>query len=157
MDKKYPKDCSRCCGVRGIKPCCSEGLLCVCVRAGGGGFRSPGGDGGFRGGGRGMPRGRGGRGAGGRGGFRGGRKVTVEPHRHEGECVIMMISTVCVSVCVISDDVLTVFRSVYLPWEGRCPGNEEHGGGRVGVRGEENQCGGQTPASTPSIDISHTS
>ncbi|KAK2902694.1 hypothetical protein Q8A67_007407 [Cirrhinus molitorella] len=49
----------------------------------GGGFRSPGGDG-FRGrgGGRGTPRGRGGRG--GRGGFRGGRKVTVEPHRHEG-------------------------------------------------------------------------
>uniref|UniRef100_A0A8C2HWA9 rRNA 2'-O-methyltransferase fibrillarin n=1 Tax=Cyprinus carpio TaxID=7962 RepID=A0A8C2HWA9_CYPCA len=45
---------------------------------GGGGFRSPGGDGGFRGrgGGRGTPRGR--------GGFRGGKKVTVEPHRHEG-------------------------------------------------------------------------
>ncbi|KAK3515650.1 hypothetical protein QTP70_026428 [Hemibagrus guttatus] len=54
-----------------------ELLLC-------GGFRSPGGDGGFRGrgGGRGTPRGRGGRGGG--GGFRGGKKVTVEPHRHEG-------------------------------------------------------------------------
>ncbi|XP_041963994.1 rRNA 2'-O-methyltransferase fibrillarin [Alosa sapidissima] len=51
-------------------------------RGGGGGFRSPGGDGGFRGrgGGRGAPRGRGG----GRGGFRGGKKVMVEPHRHEG-------------------------------------------------------------------------
>ncbi|KAM9431901.1 rRNA 2'-O-methyltransferase fibrillarin [Clarias gariepinus] len=49
---------------------------------GGGGFRSPGGEGGFRGrgGGRGTPRGRGGRG----GGFGGGKKVTVEPHRHEG-------------------------------------------------------------------------
>ncbi|XP_056142178.1 rRNA 2'-O-methyltransferase fibrillarin [Lampris incognitus] len=43
----------------------------------GGGFQSPG-----RGGGRGTPRGRGGRG--GRGGFGGGRKVLVEPHRHEG-------------------------------------------------------------------------
>ncbi|XP_070994041.1 rRNA 2'-O-methyltransferase fibrillarin-like [Oncorhynchus clarkii lewisi] len=49
--------------------------------AGGGGFRSPSGEGGFRGrgGGRGTPRGRGGR-----GGFGAGRKVTVEPHRHEG-------------------------------------------------------------------------
>ncbi|XP_074538652.1 rRNA 2'-O-methyltransferase fibrillarin [Halichoeres trimaculatus] len=49
----------------------------------GGGFKSPDG-GGFRGrgGGRGTPRGRGGRG--GRGGFGGGRKVLVEPHRHEG-------------------------------------------------------------------------
>ncbi|CDQ77649.1 rRNA 2'-O-methyltransferase fibrillarin [Oncorhynchus mykiss] len=48
---------------------------------GGGGFRSPSGEGGFRGrgGGRGTPRGRGGR-----GGFGAGRKVTVEPHRHEG-------------------------------------------------------------------------
>ncbi|XP_051577212.1 rRNA 2'-O-methyltransferase fibrillarin-like [Myxocyprinus asiaticus] len=59
-------------------------------RGGGGGFRSPdggSGEGGFRGRGfgRGTPRGRGGRGAGGgRGGFRGGRRVTVEPHRHEG-------------------------------------------------------------------------
>ncbi|XP_066575293.1 rRNA 2'-O-methyltransferase fibrillarin [Amia ocellicauda] len=54
-------------------------------RGGGGGFRSPGGDGGFRGGRGGTPRGRGGRGGrGGGGGFRGGRKVTVEPHRHEG-------------------------------------------------------------------------
>ncbi|KAK6469717.1 rRNA 2'-O-methyltransferase fibrillarin-like [Huso huso] len=44
-----------------------------------GGFRSPGGEGGFRGG-RGGPRG----GRGGRGGFRGGKRVTVEPHRHEG-------------------------------------------------------------------------
>ncbi|XP_041091201.1 rRNA 2'-O-methyltransferase fibrillarin-like [Polyodon spathula] len=44
-----------------------------------GGFRSPGGEGGFRGG-RGTPRG----GRGGRGGFRGGKRVTVEPHRHEG-------------------------------------------------------------------------
>ncbi|XP_030014030.1 rRNA 2'-O-methyltransferase fibrillarin [Sphaeramia orbicularis] len=54
----------------------------------GGGFRSPDG-GGFRGrgGGRGTPRGRGGRGGGGRGGrggFGGGKKVMVEPHRHEG-------------------------------------------------------------------------
>ncbi|KAM9353206.1 rRNA 2'-O-methyltransferase fibrillarin [Symphorus nematophorus] len=53
----------------------------------GGGFRSPDG-GGFRGrgGGRGTPRGRGGRGGrgGGRGGFGGGKKVLVEPHRHEG-------------------------------------------------------------------------
>ncbi|XP_023819711.1 rRNA 2'-O-methyltransferase fibrillarin [Oryzias latipes] len=49
----------------------------------GGGFRSPDG-GGFRGrgGGRGTPRGRGGRG--GRGGFGGGKKVVIEPHRHEG-------------------------------------------------------------------------
>ncbi|TKS81553.1 rRNA 2'-O-methyltransferase fibrillarin [Collichthys lucidus] len=49
----------------------------------GGGFRSPDG-GGFRGrgGGRGTPRGRGGRG--GRGGFGAGKKVLVEPHRHEG-------------------------------------------------------------------------
>ncbi|XP_013884377.1 rRNA 2'-O-methyltransferase fibrillarin [Austrofundulus limnaeus] len=48
----------------------------------GGGFRSPDG-GGFRGrGGRGTPRGRGGRG-GGRG-FGGGKKVLIEPHRHEG-------------------------------------------------------------------------
>uniref|UniRef100_A0A667YHV8 rRNA 2'-O-methyltransferase fibrillarin n=1 Tax=Myripristis murdjan TaxID=586833 RepID=A0A667YHV8_9TELE len=48
----------------------------------GGGFKSP--EGGFRGrgGGRGTPRGRGGRG--GRGGFGGGKKVLVEPHRHEG-------------------------------------------------------------------------
>ncbi|KAM6935653.1 rRNA 2'-O-methyltransferase fibrillarin [Lycodopsis pacificus] len=50
-------------------------------RGGRGSFRSPEG-GGFRGrgGGRGAPRGRGG----GRGGFGAGRKVTVEPHRHEG-------------------------------------------------------------------------
>ncbi|XP_034730810.1 rRNA 2'-O-methyltransferase fibrillarin [Etheostoma cragini] len=49
-------------------------------RGGRGGFRSPEG-GGFRGrgGGRGTPRGRGGR-----GGFGAGRKVVVEPHRHEG-------------------------------------------------------------------------
>ncbi|XP_064161173.1 rRNA 2'-O-methyltransferase fibrillarin [Anguilla rostrata] len=55
-------------------------------RGGGGGFRSPSGEGGFRGrgGGRGTPRGRGGGRGAGRGGFRGGRKVTVEPHRHEG-------------------------------------------------------------------------
>ncbi|XP_076004615.1 rRNA 2'-O-methyltransferase fibrillarin isoform X2 [Genypterus blacodes] len=48
-------------------------------RGGRGGFRSP--EGGFRGrgGGRGTPRGRGGR-----GGFGAGRKVLVEPHRHEG-------------------------------------------------------------------------
>ncbi|XP_061677056.1 rRNA 2'-O-methyltransferase fibrillarin [Syngnathoides biaculeatus] len=48
-----------------------------------GGFRSPDG-GGFRGrgGGRGTPRGRGGRG--GRGGFGAGKRVLVEPHRHEG-------------------------------------------------------------------------
>lgn len=53
----------------------------------GGGFRSPGGEGGFRGrgGGRGTPRGRGGR-----GGFGGGRKVTVEPHRHEGEAGLLV-------------------------------------------------------------------
>uniref|UniRef100_A0A8D3AJS8 rRNA 2'-O-methyltransferase fibrillarin n=1 Tax=Scophthalmus maximus TaxID=52904 RepID=A0A8D3AJS8_SCOMX len=51
----------------------------------GGGFRSPEG-GGFRGrgGGRGTPRGRGGPRGGGRGGFGAGRKVLVEPHRHEG-------------------------------------------------------------------------
>ncbi|XP_028282270.1 rRNA 2'-O-methyltransferase fibrillarin [Parambassis ranga] len=56
----------------------------------GGGFKSPEG-GGFRGrgGGRGAPRGRGGRGGGrggrgGFGGFGGGRKVLIEPHRHEG-------------------------------------------------------------------------
>ncbi|XP_024917019.1 rRNA 2'-O-methyltransferase fibrillarin [Cynoglossus semilaevis] len=50
---------------------------------GGGGFRGRGGGGGGfrgRGGGRGTPRGRGG----GRGGFGAGRKVLVEPHRHEG-------------------------------------------------------------------------
>ncbi|XP_066535460.1 rRNA 2'-O-methyltransferase fibrillarin [Hoplias malabaricus] len=55
-------------------------------RGGRGGFGGGGGgDGGFRGRGgfgRGGPRGRGGRGGG--GGFRGGKKVTVEPHRHEG-------------------------------------------------------------------------
>ncbi|XP_007541114.1 rRNA 2'-O-methyltransferase fibrillarin [Poecilia formosa] len=53
----------------------------------GGGFRSPDG-GGFRGrgGGRGTPRGRGGRGGrgGGRGGLGGGKRVLIEPHRHEG-------------------------------------------------------------------------
>ncbi|XP_047454328.1 rRNA 2'-O-methyltransferase fibrillarin [Mugil cephalus] len=52
----------------------------------GGGFKSP--EGGFRGrgGGRGNVRGRGGRGGGrgGRGGFGGGKKVLIEPHRHEG-------------------------------------------------------------------------
>ncbi|XP_061574136.1 rRNA 2'-O-methyltransferase fibrillarin-like [Cololabis saira] len=60
-------------------------------RGGRGGFSSPDG-GGFRGrgGGRGTPRGRGGRGGfggggrGGRGGFGAGRKVMIEPHRHEG-------------------------------------------------------------------------
>ena len=47
---------------------------------GGGGFRGGrGGGGGFK-----SPRGRGG-GMGGRGGMRGGRKVIIEPHRHEGQ------------------------------------------------------------------------
>ncbi|XP_040183131.1 rRNA 2'-O-methyltransferase fibrillarin [Rana temporaria] len=52
-------------------------------RGGRGGFGDRGGRGGFGGGrGRGGPRGRGGRG--GFGGFGAGRKVVVEPHRHEG-------------------------------------------------------------------------
>ena len=68
--------------------CCSDlsGSVEICLLSGGG-FRSPEG-GGFRGrgGGRGAPRGRGGRGGfgGGRGGFGAGKKVLVEPHRHEG-------------------------------------------------------------------------
>jgi len=58
------------------------------VRGGGRGGFSPGGRGGFSPGGRGGG-GRGGRGAprggrGGRGGMGGGKKVVVEPHRHEG-------------------------------------------------------------------------
>lgn len=110
----------------------------------GGGFRSPGGDGGFRGrgGGRGTPRGRGGRGGvgGGRGGFRGGKKVTVEPHRHEGDSVILTRECVCVKEQENNCMMFLALRCVYLPWERRRSGDEEHGGGRVGIWGEENQC-----------------
>ncbi|KAM4015637.1 rRNA 2'-O-methyltransferase fibrillarin [Anomaloglossus baeobatrachus] len=49
-----------------------------------GGFGDRGGRGGFRSPGRGGPRGGRGGGRGGRGGFGAGRKVVVEPHRHEG-------------------------------------------------------------------------
>lgn len=67
-----------------------ELLLFFTLCFSGGSFRSPEG-GGFRGrgGGRGTPRGRGGRGGrgGGRGGFGGGKKVLVEPHRHEGSYI----------------------------------------------------------------------
>uniref|UniRef100_A0ACB8FRJ0 Uncharacterized protein n=1 Tax=Sphaerodactylus townsendi TaxID=933632 RepID=A0ACB8FRJ0_9SAUR len=99
----------------------------------GGGFRSPGGgEGGFRGGGRGGGRGgfRGGRGAGGggrgrgggfrggRGGFRGGKKVTVEPHRHEG-----------VFICRGKEDALVTRNLV--------PGESVYGEKRISVEDGE--------------------
>lgn len=53
----------------------------------------------FSGGGRGAPRGGrgGGRGGfggrgGGRGGMRGGRKTVIEPHRHEGERLLLLVT-----------------------------------------------------------------
>ncbi|XP_067399070.1 rRNA 2'-O-methyltransferase fibrillarin [Emydura macquarii macquarii] len=95
----------------------------------GGGFRSPGGnDGGFRGRGggggfrgRGGP-GRGGRGGGGgrggRGGFKGGKKVTVEPHRHEG-----------VFICRGKEDALVTRNLV--------PGESVYGEKRISVEDGE--------------------
>ncbi|XP_068779500.1 rRNA 2'-O-methyltransferase fibrillarin [Struthio camelus] len=84
----------------------------------GGGFKSPGGGGrgGFGGGrGRGGP-GRGGRGGGrgGRGGFKGGKKVTVEPHRHEG-----------VFICRGKEDALVTRNMV--------PGESVYGEKRISV------------------------
>ncbi|XP_065276329.1 rRNA 2'-O-methyltransferase fibrillarin [Emys orbicularis] len=95
----------------------------------GGGFRSPGGsDGGFRGRGggsggfrgRGGPGrgGRGGGGRGGRGGFRGGKKVTVEPHRHEG-----------VFICRGKEDALVTKNLV--------PGESVYGEKRISVEDAE--------------------
>ncbi|CAM5175690.1 unnamed protein product [Eretmochelys imbricata] len=99
----------------------------------GGGFKSPGGsNGGFRGGrgggggfrGRGGP-GRGGRGGGsgggsrgGRGGFKGGKKVTVEPHRHEG-----------VFICRGKEDALVTKNLV--------PGESVYGEKRISVEDGE--------------------
>ncbi|XP_067316762.1 rRNA 2'-O-methyltransferase fibrillarin [Anolis sagrei] len=92
-------------------------------RGGRGGFNSPGRGGGgpFRGGrggsrGRGGPRGGGGRG--GRGGFRGGRKVTVEPHRHEG-----------VFICRGKEDALVTKNMV--------PGESVYGEKRISVEDGE--------------------
>ncbi|XP_040550989.1 rRNA 2'-O-methyltransferase fibrillarin isoform X2 [Gallus gallus] len=83
----------------------------------GGGFKSPGGGGrgGFGGRGRGGP-GRGGRGGrgGGRGGFKGGKKVTVEPHRHEG-----------VFICRGKEDALVTRNMV--------PGESVYGEKRISV------------------------
>ncbi|KAG6926116.1 fibrillarin [Chelydra serpentina] len=94
----------------------------------GGGFRSPGGsDGGFRGRGggggfrgRGGPGrgGRGGGGRGGRGGFKGGKKVTVEPHRHEG-----------VFICRGKEDALVTKNLV--------PGESVYGEKRISVEDGE--------------------
>ncbi|CAM5124601.1 rRNA 2'-O-methyltransferase fibrillarin [Chelonia mydas] len=95
----------------------------------GGGFKSPGGsDGGFRGGrgggggfrGRGGPGrgGRGGGGRGGRGGFKGGKKVTVEPHRHEG-----------VFICRGKEDALVTKNLV--------PGESVYGEKRISVEDGE--------------------
>ncbi|XP_029471693.1 LOW QUALITY PROTEIN: rRNA 2'-O-methyltransferase fibrillarin-like [Rhinatrema bivittatum] len=78
----------------------------------GGGFKSP--DGGFR---RGGPS-RGGRG--GRGGFRGGKKVTVEPHRHEG-----------VFICRGKEDALVTKNLV--------PGESVYGEKRMSVEEGENK------------------
>ncbi|CAM2108041.1 rRNA 2'-O-methyltransferase fibrillarin [Lepidochelys kempii] len=99
----------------------------------GGGFKSPGGsNGGFRGGrgggggfrGRGGP-GWGGRGGGsgggsrgGRGGFKGGKKVTVEPHRHEG-----------VFICRGKEDALVTKNLV--------PGESVYGEKRISVEDGE--------------------
>ncbi|XP_077193200.1 rRNA 2'-O-methyltransferase fibrillarin [Paroedura picta] len=104
-------------------------------RGGRGGFRGGrgggGGEGGFRGGGRGGFRGgfRGGRGAGGgrgrgggfrggRGGFKGGKKVTVEPHRHEG-----------VFICRGKEDALVTRNLV--------PGESVYGEKRISVEDGE--------------------
>ncbi|KAL8220229.1 UNVERIFIED_CONTAM: hypothetical protein K2H54_041042, partial [Gekko kuhli] len=90
----------------------------------GGGFKSPGGGGGggrggFRGGrGGGGGRGRGGGFRGGRGGFRGGRKVTVEPHRHEG-----------VFICRGKEDALVTRNLV--------PGESVYGEKRISVEDAE--------------------
>ncbi|XP_050786197.1 rRNA 2'-O-methyltransferase fibrillarin isoform X1 [Gopherus flavomarginatus] len=93
-----------------------------------GGFKSPGGsDGGFRGRGggggfqgRGGPGrgGRGGGGRGGRGGFKGGKKVTVEPHRHEG-----------VFICRGKEDALVTKNLV--------PGESVYGEKRISVEDGE--------------------
>uniref|UniRef100_A0A8D0B8M8 rRNA 2'-O-methyltransferase fibrillarin n=1 Tax=Salvator merianae TaxID=96440 RepID=A0A8D0B8M8_SALMN len=83
---------------------------------GGGGFRGGRGGGGFRGGsGRG---GRGGGGRGGRGGFKGGKKVTVEPHRHEG-----------VFICRGKEDALVTKNMV--------PGESVYGEKRISVEDGE--------------------
>ncbi|XP_062996283.1 rRNA 2'-O-methyltransferase fibrillarin isoform X2 [Elgaria multicarinata webbii] len=89
----------------------------------GGGFKSPGGGGGgggFRGGFRGGRGGggRGGGGRGGRGGFRGGKKVTVEPHRHEG-----------VFICRGKEDALVTRNLV--------PGESVYGEKRISVEDGE--------------------
>uniref|UniRef100_A0A8C8RWD5 rRNA 2'-O-methyltransferase fibrillarin n=1 Tax=Pelusios castaneus TaxID=367368 RepID=A0A8C8RWD5_9SAUR len=95
----------------------------------GGGFKSPGGsDGGFRGRGgggggfrgRGGPGrgGRGGGGRGGRGGFKGGKRVTVEPHRHEG-----------VFICRGKEDALVTKNLV--------PGESVYGEKRISVEDGE--------------------
>ncbi|XP_028920306.1 rRNA 2'-O-methyltransferase fibrillarin [Ornithorhynchus anatinus] len=75
----------------------------------GGGFQSPGGRG------RGTPRGRG---RGGRGGFQGGKKVTVEPHRHEG-----------VFICRGKEDALVTKNMV--------PGESVYGEKRISVEDGE--------------------
>ncbi|XP_074837000.1 rRNA 2'-O-methyltransferase fibrillarin [Carettochelys insculpta] len=85
---------------------------------GDGGFRGRGGGGGFRG--RGGPGrgGRGGGGRGGRGGFKGGKKVTVEPHRHEG-----------VFICRGKEDALVTKNLV--------PGESVYGEKRISVEDGE--------------------
>ncbi|XP_044291155.1 rRNA 2'-O-methyltransferase fibrillarin [Varanus komodoensis] len=89
----------------------------------GGGFKSPGGrggGGGFRGGrgGGSFRGGRGGGGRGGRGGFKGGKKVTVEPHRHEG-----------VFICRGKEDALVTRNLV--------PGESVYGEKRISVEDGE--------------------
>ncbi|XP_063168032.1 rRNA 2'-O-methyltransferase fibrillarin isoform X1 [Candoia aspera] len=89
----------------------------------GGGFKSPGGGrggGGFRGGrgGGGFRGGRGGGGRGGRGGFKGGKKVIVEPHRHEG-----------VFICRGKEDALVTQNLV--------PGESVYGEKRISVEDGE--------------------
>lgn len=88
----------------------------------GGGFKSPGGGrgGSFGGRGRGGP-GRGGRGGrGGQGGFKGGKKVTVEPHRHEG-----------VFICRGKEDALVTRNMV--------PGESVYGEKRISVEDGDNK------------------
>uniref|UniRef100_A0A8C5SF57 rRNA 2'-O-methyltransferase fibrillarin n=1 Tax=Laticauda laticaudata TaxID=8630 RepID=A0A8C5SF57_LATLA len=83
-------------------------------RGGGGGFRGGrgGGGGGFRGGRGGGGRGGGGRG--GRGGFKGGKRVTIEPHRHEG-----------IFICRGKEDALVTLNLV--------PGESVYGEKRISV------------------------
>lgn len=91
---------------------CFDTFLCLLFDKG---FRSPGDEGGFRGRGgfRGTPRGRGG----GRGGFRGGKRVTVEPHRHEGGSSMSQLSQMQKSsahfgVEIAVPDIVTCYGSV---------------------------------------------